>query len=253
MNCQEIRDKDWIEAYVGGGLPEHLTEELEKHYFGCDRCAAYLHECRIAHSALLERSAAIYAESLPTQRAWPAWLPSLALAAAALLAAFLFWPLLHPQAPPGRKVKTPDYTELAKLDPPNYERLQLRGSDPTSAKFDAAMQYYSRGEYREAIAALRPVADTNREDPEPRFFLATAELLSQQPREAIADFQEVIKLGDRRFVDQSRFLAAKAWLQQNQPDEATQALQVLASGSGRYASSATILLNEIKALSSAHK
>ncbi len=239
MTCQEIREQELIEAYVAGSLSGETLEAVEAHYFGCDDCARFLHECRLTQTALRERAAEIRAESLHTGRAWPRWLPALALAASVLVAALLFWPQIRQAVKPGGV----DYAQLAKVDPPGYEPMQLRGSeDRSSAPFQDAMRYYVRGEYGLAVGALRKVAAADPEVAEPRFYLAASELLSGHSREAIDSLTEVVRLGDRRFVERSRFLLAKAWLQQGRPDAAQRELLVIADGQGELATAARQLL-----------
>lgn len=254
MNCQDIREKELIETYVAGRLSGALLEEVESHYFGCDRCASYLRECRIAQTALRERADEIRAESRKAERAWPRWLPAMAMAAAALLAAVLFWPRGTPFRPTVKLATAQSYAQLAKVDPPRYEPMLLRGTkDPSGEQFQSAMQNYVRGDYSTAAAALSKVVAVNGEAAEPRFYLAVSELLSGKSREAIDEFLRVIHLGDRRFVEQSQFHLAKAWLQQDRPDAAREQLLPLAAGQGEFAAAARTLLTSLRDLAGEDK
>jgi tetratricopeptide (TPR) repeat protein len=221
MTCREIHEKELLEECVAGSLSGEILEAVEEHYFGCDECARYLHKCRIAQAALRERADAIRLPAKRTQR----WWPILAIAAALVLGAILIWqPPLRPTAPA-------DYARIARVDPPLYEPLLLRGSEDRAGEpFRAAMQSYSRGDYAAAVSALRKVVKTNAEVAEAQFYLAAAQLLTGQSREAREGFTQVIRLGDRRFGEQSHFYLAKAWLQENHPEAARQELRSIAKG-----------------------
>src|SRR5690349_7548830 len=119
MDCEEIREQGLIEAYVSGRVSEPLLEQVETHYFGCENCAAYVHQLRLAHAALASRANAIRAERLPRQRVPSHWLPALAIAAA-ILVAVLIWPTKTNERRTPQGQAPPAYVELAKVDPPRY-------------------------------------------------------------------------------------------------------------------------------------
>src|SRR3954465_10384744 len=124
MDCDEIGEQGLIEAYVSGRVSEPLLEQLEAHYFGCENCAAHVHELRLARTALAGRANAIRAEQLPRQRVSSHWLSAFAIAAA-ILVAVLIWPTKTNERRSPQRQATPAYVELAKVDPPRYEPMVL--------------------------------------------------------------------------------------------------------------------------------
>jgi anti-sigma factor RsiW len=249
MECKEIRDGELIEKYVAGRLSTDLTEALESHYFGCDECAQRLREARILNTALKEKAAGIRAEARPPRRTRSVWAPALAIAAALVLAAVLFWPRGTTIVPANQQANAADFSLLAKVAPPPYKALVLRGSEaPSEAAFEAAMQNYTTGDFAGAARALRPIVAADPEGAEPHFYLAASELLAGEAQPAIRTFAEVIRLGDPRYVEESHFLTAKAWLQLRRPAEAEAELLPLSAGNGERAAEARKLLKNLRIL-----
>jgi tetratricopeptide (TPR) repeat protein len=141
--------------------------------------------------------------------------------------------------------RTPDFTLLAKLDPPAYNAPVLRGLDsPAENWFRQAMTAYAAHDWPHAIEGLQRSLELDSKPPAPRFFLGASYLLAGNAQAAAAELERMASV-DSPFRDEARFDLAKAYLALNRPDEATASLQ---SCSGEFAAEARGLIAKIQGL-----
>jgi len=123
-------------------------------------------------------------------------------------------------APPGGSAppvaQEPSLIQLARVDPPPYEPLTLRGAgDEATRRFHRGMKLYERADYRDAMITLSSAAALDPRGPHICFFLGISHLLLNQNRAAVEWLQATIALGDSAYLEDAHFYLAKALLRQN--------------------------------------
>jgi len=264
MDCPLRSGHDLADAYVAGTLTEPDQSAFEEHYFTCPECFAQvrlLQEVRDGLRAVPPRPTAHHAHARP-------WLsaPWLGLAAAAaLLAAFVYWyrddepsqarhePVQVPAAAPGveapaappvaanppETATTPPpaglpapptrrqvLQQLAMIVPPRYVPLAVRGGEPSADRFDAAMRHYVAGRQRDAARDLGALAADRPADPGVAFFLGISELASGRPVAAREALGRAAGMGVPPYADEAHFYLAKAALALDDVDEARRELGI---------------------------
>lgn len=260
MRCSWGRDDDRASRYVLGELPEDEREAFEQHFLECPDCLGLM-------QALAELPAVL--REPPLRSAGPARLPAWALAVAATVFAAVGAslvlrhapePLVPPPTPPApvRASPAPTATEspaplpspaeraaprlevLARVEPPRYLPLTMRGQAPDPA-FDEAMAFYARARYAEAAERLAPLVER---DPQSRFFRGVA-LLMAGDGEAIAELERTAALEARPWSVAARYFLAKAHLRRKDVAAARRELALVVAAEGAYASEARRLLGEL--------
>ena len=248
MNCQEVEQQDILGAYIAGKLPEAQRDLFEEHFFGCDDCLRNVEAARVAREVLIARKA-----SAPARNRWIPWLA----AAALLVVGIAIW-----KAKTGRQIEVaavapkpaaevaeakagPDYTLLAKFDPPVYRPANLRGAEKTDRAFRAAMERYAAGDFAGAAVGLRAVAGATAAFVEARYYLGIAELQTGDIAPGLSDLQRVIAAGDTPFLSEARFYAAKASLGQNDAAAARLQLETLVREKSELAPRAEEILKQL--------
>ena len=247
ITCQAVREGDLLEQYVAGGLPDGEKEALELHYFACDACFAELEAMRAAQGALRERAAEIRADPMARPRHWMRIAVPLALAAGLLAAAALYRRKPTEAVAPVPVARlSADYTQLAKIDPPDYRAPIMRGIPSTaSARFARAMELYVKRDYAGAIDGLKSSLALDAQPVAPRFFLGACYLLTGAWDQGSHELQTVADAGDTPFRDESRMLLAKAALHRNDAAGTRRELEPLATGNGDQAPAARDLLKQM--------
>lgn len=261
MSCSWGRDDDRASRYVLGELQEDERETFELHFLECPDCLGLM-------QALAELPA-VLAEQ-PLRSAGPARLPAWAWAAAATLFAAVGVslvlrhapePLVPPPTPPPPLVRpspgpiasespaplpspakraAPALDVLARVEPPRYLPLTMRGQAPDPA-FEEAMAFYARARYAEAAERLAPLAEG---DPQSRFFRGVA-LLMAGDGEAIAELERTAALEVRPWSVAARYFLAKAHLRRQDVAAARRELALVVAAEGAYASEARRLLGAL--------
>ena len=127
----------------------------------------------------------------------------------------------QPSSPAG-----PSLEELAKVEPPPYTPVVLRGAeDESDQDFRNAMEHYLKGDYASAIPGLRAAAQSSPRRPSLNFYLGACYLLTGQTELAIESLRRTISLGDSPYSEQTHFYLAKAYLRKGQVSEAKAELQ----------------------------
>jgi anti-sigma factor RsiW len=261
MDCPLRSGHDLADAYVAGTLKDPDQSAFEEHYFTCPECFAQvrlLQEVRDGLRVVPPRPTAHNAHARPWRSA-----PWIGLAAAAaLLAAFVYWyrddappqarqqPAQVPAASPGVEEPAPPAVaanpakeplppaapasptrrqmlqQLAMMVPPRYVPLAVRGGEPSADRFDAAMRYYVAGRHREAARDLGALAADRPADPGVAFFLGISELASGRPVAAREALGRAAGMGVPPYADEAHFYLAKAALALDDVDEARRELGI---------------------------
>lgn len=171
MDCDRVRTEEIAERYLLGRLTEPDRDAFEAHFFECDACLDHLRtlealQAELASTALLpERATAI--------RRAPMWVWAVAALVLAATTAGL-WFAISPgtrapaprvtqeRAAPAPETSSPRpepnaaVLELARVEPPPYFPVTLRGArDRAAETFDAAMTQYAEGDFAAAASSRR--------------------------------------------------------------------------------------------------
>lgn len=261
MSCSRGRNDDLASRYVLGELTEDERDAFEQHFMVCPDCLGLMKTLAELPAVLRE----------PSRRSTgPAHLPAWTWAVAATLFAAVGVslvlrhapePLVPPPTPPlpvqaspgpaasGSAVPAPSAAVsdapslemLARVEPPRYLPLTMRGQ-ATDPAFDEAMAFYARARYPEAAARLAPLAEG---DPQARFFRGVALLMSGDG-EAMAELERTAALEARPWSLAARYFLAKAHLRQRDVVAAQRELALVVAARGAYASEARRLLDGLR-------
>ena len=264
MNCREVEEQDIVERYFLGQLTDLQRDEFEQHYFECDVCSAelqteYAVQEELRHHPLLrsrERGAWI-------RQKW-FWMPAFALLASMslLLITGIWWharklrsqlavsqiPVTKPAAEPnrGRATSGPNLEELARVQPPPYSAVLLRGAeDEAQVDFDNAMRQYVKGAYPGAIPGLRAAVKASPRTARYSFYLGACYLMTGQTDTAIASLQRTISLNETHYSQQAHYYLAKAYLQEKDVSHAKEQLQLTVKFGGSMAVEADEMLRQL--------
>lgn len=178
MNCRDFQDQCVAERYLAGELEPEQQEQFELHYPQCRRCSEETEALRLLRLGLNADRASMVAEPLPGRTWCRGWmlLPAGAVAVLALIA--ILW---QPKPAPTKAEQRPAQVEtrlieLAKVEPPQYTPVVLRGS-AARRLFRDAMEHYQRGDYGAAIPGLESALKAS-SSPDVVFYLGACHLLT---------------------------------------------------------------------------
>ena len=107
-------------------------------------------------------------------------------------------------------------TDLARIEPPPYSPIVLRGADDEAAqKFHNAMRHYLNKDYVSAISGLRRVTQISPQAASANFYLGACYLLTNETDLAIQTLSKVISLDDPNYAEPAPFYLAKAYIRKN--------------------------------------
>ncbi|HET7698352.1 MAG TPA: tetratricopeptide repeat protein [Vicinamibacterales bacterium] len=268
MDCERVGREEILDSYLLGRLNEADAHAFEAHCFECVRCFEDL-EALTAIQRELRRSGGDSASDarVPVLR----WAPAAGLAAAAVLAAgVMFWmraPATTPE-PPGAQVSSaretpvrtpaptgqagvpdPSLAQLARVEPPPYEPVTLRGAaDEATARFRRGMDHYRKGDYDRAIVDLRDASQLDPGAAHVRFFLGICHLMSGQDGAAVEQLRATLALGDSAYLEEAHWYLAKAYLRRKDVGAARAQLTALVALRGARRAEAQRLLSDIETL-----
>jgi len=248
MNCKEVQELDIAERYLLDRLTEPEREEFEKHYFECGSCFSQL-QTGLAVQEDLRRQPPIpeQARGASLRGAW-VWAPAFATIVV-LLSAGIWWysaqisspsqqavtsppnaspeVSVQPQTPPAApSIQSASMQELARVEPPPYSDMVLRGAEDAGHEaFRNAMQYYVKGDYPHAIPGVRAAVKASPRTPSFNFYLGACYLLAGQTDLAVVSFRKTVSLGDPAYSESAHFYLAKAYLRKNAVSAADDELQ----------------------------
>jgi tetratricopeptide (TPR) repeat protein len=236
MNCTEIADQEVLERYLLRQLSEAEQDAFEQHYFECNSCFEQLQIARAIQEKDGIREASEPAGFSPgSLRLRGNWINSMAVIG--LLAGIVFAAWRYhardnqpvAQVSPGQSgnvasselpatgpVASPLIAELARIDPPPFFPIVLRGSESqASERFQDAMREYVRRDYASAIPGLRRVAQMDPQAANANFYLGACYLLINQTDLAIPAFEKTISLHEPNYAGQAHFYLAKAYIRKH--------------------------------------
>jgi tetratricopeptide (TPR) repeat protein len=265
MNCREVEERDILERYLLGRLTEPEREEFEKHFFECGSCFSQLQtglavQTELRHQPLVPARA--HGASL--RRTW-VWVPAFGTIVL-LFSAGIWWYSAHnrqpsqqvssspPKAGPEVPVQSqppspqaPSLEELARVEPPPYSGMVLRGAeDEGQETFRKAMQYYVKGDYTHAIPGVRAAAKASPRTASYNFYLGACYLLTGQTDPAIVSFRKTVFLGDPAYSEQAHFYLAKAYLGEKEVTTAEDELQMTIQLRGSKEAEARNILRQLR-------
>jgi TolA-binding protein len=265
MNCRDVEERDILEEYLLGRLTDPERDEFEKHYFECASCFSQL-QTGLAMQAELRRQPLmpIQAGGIFLRRVW-AWTPAF-VALALLLSAGIWWnstrkhqasqqlssspstanpPVSGQPQPPSPAA--PSLEELARVEPPPYAAVVLRGAeDEAHGTFGNAMQYYLKRDYANAIPGLRAAVKASPRTASFNFYLGACYLLTHQTDFAIESFRKTVSLGDPAYSEQAHFYLAKAYLGKKEVSAAEDQLQETIRLHGSMETEAAEILHQLR-------
>jgi tetratricopeptide (TPR) repeat protein len=267
--CERVLQDDVAVAYLRGELPEPEREAFERHCFECATCFERLQVVRDLQGVLRRDAAAAPRSVMPGATArrpagWLAWAAGAAfVAVGAGMVLRNLAPGPVPVSPPATSspaatapgvsatdpgvVARPPLEVLARVEPPPYAPLVVRGGDPAEVAFAQAMERYVRGDYAGAASGLREALRTDSTDVEARFYLGVSDLLAGRPEPAIRELESVAGGDDEGFAEAARYYLAKAHLARRDVAAARRELQRLAGGDGDHKEPAKQLLKLLDA------
>jgi len=262
MNCKEVEERNILEGYLLDRLSEPEREEFEKHYFECGSCFAQL-QTGLALQTELRRQPAMPARARGAswRRAW-VWAPAFATIVI-LFSAGIWWysarnrqssqqvsspPKVSPNVPVQVQLTpaAPSLEELARVEPPSYSAVVLRGvEDESHETFRKAMQFYVSRDYPHAIPGVRAAAKASPQNASFNFYLGACYLLAGQTDPAIVSFRMTVSLGDPAYSESAHFYLAKAFLQKREVARAQDELQKTVQFHGSLEAGAAEILRQL--------
>jgi TolA-binding protein len=259
--CERVLQEDIAVAYLRGDLPEAERDAFEQHTFECADCFERLQVVRALQAVLRREAEAVpRATDAGRRRApgagWLAWAAGAAFVAVGATMVLRNMPPPEPlptiaptataaTAEPSVTATTPPLEALARVDPPPYAPLVVRGSEPGDTAFGRAMEAYVRGDYPAAAAGLRMALKEDPADAEARFYLGVSELVSGRSQEAVRELDRVATGDDTGFAEAARYYLAHAYLAQRDVAAARRELRRVAQGDGDHKEQAQRLLREL--------
>ena len=157
-------------------------------------------------------------------------------------------PVTKPAAEPNRGPATsrPDLEELARVEPPPYSAILLRGAeDEAQIDFNNAMEHYLKGDYTGAIPGLLTAAKASPRTARYPFYLGACYLITGQTDAAIASLQRTIFLNETHYSQQAHYYLAKAYLQKKDVSHAKEQLQLTVDIGGSMGADAEEMLRQL--------
>ena len=262
MNCKEVENQDIQERYLLDRLTEPEREEFEKHYFECGACFSQL-QTGLAVQADLRREPPLpeKVHGASWRGTW-VWAPAF-VTILVFLSAGIWWytakkgqPSQQASTSPSKaspelsakpqtptlavpSIEAPSMQELARVEPPPYSAVVLRGAeDDGQESFHKAMQYYVKRDYKHAIPGVRTAVKASPRTPSFNFYLGACYLLTGQTDSATVSFRKTISLGDPAYSESAHFYLAKAYLIKNEVSAAEVELQTTIRLKGDHAAEA---------------
>ena len=270
MDCDRASREEIFENYLTDRLNEEDRAAFEEHYFGCPRCFDELQTLQAIREELRSDGAEFEGNA---GRTVPRWAQAAGLAAAVVLAAgTMLWirapgpsgvqketaPPVQSQAESPRRPQPQEseravpklsLEQLARIQPPPYQPIRLRGvPDEATVRFQRGMEQYRRADYAGAVAELRGAAELDPEASHISFFLGICHLMVGEDDAGIERLQATIGLGDSPYLEEAHLYLAKAFLRRKDFGAAETQLKTLIQLRGSKSAEAGQLLTRIQEL-----
>jgi cytochrome c-type biogenesis protein CcmH/NrfG len=255
MSCSGLWPIETAERYLRRELDEEAAAAFEDHFFSCDECFASLQDLRALHDGLARTPVDVEVRRWGTRRV--VWL--VAAAAVLVLGSAGSFRLLRtgavrsPEQAPAVSASLPTTAEtlleLARVDPPRWEPVRLRGpQDEAARRFGEAMKRYGQGDWNGALPGLREAARLDPKSPATGFYLGACALQAGRTGEAIGSLARTVALGDTPFVEEARYYLAKAHLRSGDVAAAREELRKVVAARGERREAARDLLSRLDAV-----
>jgi len=262
MNCKEIEERDLPELYLLEQLTESERDEFEKHYFECESCFAQVQTGLMLQAELRRDPSARSRAGGALQRRMWSWTPAF-VAVALLFVAGIWWSSARKHLPPQISSSTsvaspqaapqtqssaaPSLEELARVQPPVYNAVVLRGAeDEAQQSFRDAMQRYAKGDYSNAIPGLRAAVKADPRTARFNFYLGVCYLVTDQTDAAVLSLHKTVSLGDPSYSAPAHFYLAKAYLREKDVSDAENELQETIRLHSGMEAEATEILHQLR-------
>jgi len=273
MDCGRATREEIFESYLADRLSEEDRAAFEEHYFGCPRCFDELQTLQAIREELRSHGGEFEGNAA---RIVPRWARAAGLAAAVVLAAattLTLWmrapvasgvpketaPPVRSQAESPRRPQPqqseragesqPSLEQVARIQPPPYQPLRLRGvPDEATARFQRGMERYRNADYAGALAELRGAGELDPEASHIRFFLGICHLMVSEDDAGIERLRATIGLGDSPYLEEAHLYLAKAFLRRRDFGAAEAELKALIQLRGSKSAEAGRLLMQIQKL-----
>ena len=257
MDCRDVAEQDILERYLLDRLTGPERDEFEGHYFECASCFAGLRTALALQGELQRHPMLAQPRSALLRSAW-ALTP--ALVALVLLFVMGIWWHTAKQKTSQQVISSssasrpmlpeqsqPPLEELARVEPPRYSSVALRGVDDEAHEtFHKAMQYYLKGDYTNAIPGLRAAVKASPRTASFNFYLGACYLLTDQNDSAIESFLKTVSLGDPAYSERAHYYLAKAYLRKKDVHAAESELQTTIRLQGTKKIEAEEILRELR-------
>jgi tetratricopeptide (TPR) repeat protein len=239
-----------ILAYLDGALPASRRAEAEGHLEECRLCESaiegvtglerregYLSSTDSLLARVRARTATAVAAPAPRRRVLP-FRPTvqyLTLAATLVLGVGAAVVLTRPG---------PDEALFQRYFEP-YPSLRPVVRAGVRAGEASALALYERGDYRAALAAFEETLGREPNDPVSIFYAGLSRLPLGQPREAIGNLEQVLRLGGKDLQEPARWYLALAHLHGHDLAAARSQLERIVEAGGFYREKARALLTDL--------
>jgi tetratricopeptide (TPR) repeat protein len=233
MTCKEFACL--VDRYLCGELTADTQETFELHYFECDDCFTRL---KIAERLLAKEVPMVVESRRPVflgSMLWT-WKPFLA-AATVLFVVFSSILLLRHSS------RMRVLYGISAFSPPVYLTSETRGPE-TDEIVARAMVFYNRGDYSQALALLKGIANPA-QNHQVVFFKGVCFLLTDALKKSVREFDVIIEAMNPSYYDEAIYYKAIALLRLNKKQEALEQLNHLAGMFSPYAARAKALLVKV--------
>jgi tetratricopeptide (TPR) repeat protein len=245
MDCVRITDELVMEKYLLGNLSDTEMEEFEQHFFECDECFARLEALQAAQRVLAAEpiSRAFQIQRPQRLRTW-GWPVAAAAVVVIGLVAVLWWVMRPPF--PRTAALSPALLELARIEPPSYDSVRLRGAqDEAQQRFREAMDFYTAADYASAIPGLEEAATLDPNAPNISFYLGACYLLTERTSKGVAELDRAVEMGDTPYLEEALLLLAQGHIRRQDLNDARTALERIVLLNGDLEPRASAMLERL--------
>ena len=230
MKCKEF--SVLIDGYLKGELSKEKTEEFEEHYFECDKCYVELK----LNEKLHRKEVRIILEGKK---------PRLVFRPVLIFSSFLI--ILISSIFVIKEANQKNILlKISSFTPPVYIESETRNQS-SNELFSQAMIYYNNTEYIKAINTLNKIKYIDG-SPKTLFFKGICYLLNDQNKNAIKNFDFIIKNSNPSYYDEAIYYKGIALLRLNEKKKAIKLFDNLSKMFSPYSGKARSILENLNKL-----
>ncbi len=230
MKCKEF--SVLIDSYLREELSKEKKEEFEKHYFECDKC--YL-ELRL-NEKLHRKEVKIVLRGKKPRLVFKPLLIFSSLLIILISSIFVIKEVNQKHI----------LLKISSFTPPVYIESETRNQSGNEL-FSQAMIYYNNTKFGKAIHTLNKIKHINN-NPKILFFKGICYLLNDQNKNAIENFDSIIKNTNPSYYDEAIYYKGIALLRLNKKKEAIKLFDNLSKMFSPYAGQAESILEKLNKL-----